>query len=253
MELGRFGDGVLVGLGRHELGQAEVQDLHPTVAGDHDVLGLEVAVDDARVVGLGQPARRLRRELQGAPRHQRAFAQELAQRLSLHQLHRDVADAVRGADLVDRHDVGVVEGRGRARLLLEARQPVRIPGGRAAEHLDRDRAPEREVAGTVDVAHAARTELLGDLVVPEAPPPDEVDGRWLAHATPVKSLDGFSGLNSLTEQHSTPRPRHRQIASSSKPRAARYFLTVRFSQTSTQFSVVALKLPTTRSTSPSPS
>src|SRR5439155_3125492 len=59
-----------------------------------------------------------------------------------------------------------------------------------------------KVAGAVHLPHAARAQLLGDLVVPEPPLTDEVEGRWLAHAPPVE----FSRRN----QHTTLRPRHRQ-------------------------------------------
>ena len=40
---------------RRRLGDAEVGDLHPTVGGDHDVLGLEVAVHDAVRLGVREP------------------------------------------------------------------------------------------------------------------------------------------------------------------------------------------------------
>jgi hypothetical protein len=42
----------------HELREAEVQHLHATVVTDHDVGGLEVAVDDPRGVGGGERVRR---------------------------------------------------------------------------------------------------------------------------------------------------------------------------------------------------
>ena len=47
------GRGVL-GVGADRLGQAEVGDLDPAVVGDQDVLGLDVAVDQAGAVGGGQ-------------------------------------------------------------------------------------------------------------------------------------------------------------------------------------------------------
>ena len=59
-----------------------------------------------------------------------------------------------GAEVEDREDVGVVERRGRARFLLEARQPLGV--GDARRHdLDRDVAAKPRVAGAVDLAHAA--------------------------------------------------------------------------------------------------
>ena len=48
--------------GLRQLGQAEVEDLDAPVPGDEQVLGLQVAVDDALVVGGGEPAGDLRGE-----------------------------------------------------------------------------------------------------------------------------------------------------------------------------------------------
>ena len=39
--------------GRCQFGQAKIEDLHPALAGHHDVLQLQVAVDDALVVRCG--------------------------------------------------------------------------------------------------------------------------------------------------------------------------------------------------------
>ena len=57
-------------------------------------------------------------------------ASSLAQRLALDQLHRDVRERVGGADLVNGHDVRVVQGRGRAGFLLEAPHACRDPARR---------------------------------------------------------------------------------------------------------------------------
>ena len=46
------------------LGQAEVEDLHPPVGGEEQVLGLEVAVDDALGVRGGEAASHLGRDLE---------------------------------------------------------------------------------------------------------------------------------------------------------------------------------------------
>jgi hypothetical protein len=94
------GLGQAAGVGQ-ELGDAEVEELHP-LAGDHlgirdqeDVVGLEVAVDDAGAMGGAQRGRDL-------PRHHQRRVQGQAsdpgqpgrQRLALEQLHHDVGRAV---------------------------------------------------------------------------------------------------------------------------------------------------------------
>ena len=72
--------------------------------------------------------------------------------------------AVLDPDIVHRGDVGVVERRSRARLLLEARQPLRVAGEFARQHLDRHLAPEPSVLGQPHFAHASGPELLENLV-----------------------------------------------------------------------------------------
>ena len=103
-----------------QLGEAEVEDLEVAVARQHQVLGLQVAVDDAVGVGAREGARRLRGEVEELAERQRLVRERLAQRAALHQLHRDVEGALLVADVEHRHDVRVVERRGGARLALEA-------------------------------------------------------------------------------------------------------------------------------------
>ena len=67
-----FRDGAVAAVGAVllplvDLGEAEVQDLGEAVAGDHDVLGLEVAVHDARLVRPRESVGELRRERDRAP------------------------------------------------------------------------------------------------------------------------------------------------------------------------------------------
>ncbi len=59
---------------------------------------------------------------------QRPAAQPLAQRLALEQLGDHVRHAVLHADVVDDEQVGVVEGAGGARLLVEAPQRLGVAG-----------------------------------------------------------------------------------------------------------------------------
>jgi hypothetical protein len=67
----------------------------------------------------------------------------------------------------------VADGARGARLLLEARGEVEVAGQLAEQHLHRDLAAERQVAGHVDHAHAATGELADDLELAV----EEVAGR----------------------------------------------------------------------------
>ncbi len=147
-----------------ELGEAEVEDLDVPVLRDHDVLGLQVPVDDARAVRLGEALGDLRGEVEELARRNGLRGDELAQRAPLDQLHRDVRRFAGCADVVDRQDVRVVQRRGRPRLLLEAPPPLGIRGALGGQDLDRDVAAEPLVPRAVDLAHPSRAERREDLV-----------------------------------------------------------------------------------------
>jgi hypothetical protein len=98
---------------------------------------------------------------------QRACGEELAKRVSFDALHGDPRDAVRRPDVVDRHDVRVVQRGGRAGLFLEALEPFLVRSERGRKDLDRDVAPEPGVPRAIDLSHAARAERREDLVRPE--------------------------------------------------------------------------------------
>ena len=93
----------------------------------------------------------------------------LRERLPLEQLHRDEVLALVLVDRVDGADAGVVEGRGRAGLALEALERVGVLGQLGGQELERDVPAELRVLGLVDDAHAAAAELRRDAVVGDRP------------------------------------------------------------------------------------
>ena len=153
-----------------QLGQAEVQDLHVAVAGDEDVLGLHVAVDDAALVRRGEPARDLDRVLDGLAWREPAGADLPPQRVALEQLRDDVGNPLVRAHVVDGEHVRVIERAYGLRFLLEAAQALRVGRCRLGEDLDGDFSPEPRVPGAVDLAHAAGPERPADLVGAETIP-----------------------------------------------------------------------------------
>ena len=157
---GRRGRGGAPFLGDPEVHQP---DLAARVA--HDVGRLQVAVDDAHVVDRAQAVRELQRRREGLlDRQPAALAQDLAQVDALHVLHRDVAQALVLAVLVDAADVLVADAPGQLDLGLEAPGDLGIARDLRPQHLDRDVLVEQPVVGAVDDAHAALAELLLDLV-----------------------------------------------------------------------------------------
>ena len=137
------------------------------VAGEEDVLRLEVAMDDAALVRRGQPARELRAEVERAARRDGPFANPRAQRLAFQQLGDDVALLAFDADVVDGQNVGMVEHPRRPRLLLEPSQRLGVVDQRARQHLDRHVALQPRVLRTVDLAHPARPDRRNDFVMTE--------------------------------------------------------------------------------------
>ena len=55
-----------------------------------------------------------------------AFGQAVSQRLTFQVLHDQVVDAILVADVVQRADVGMVQGRNRARFPVEALPGLRV-------------------------------------------------------------------------------------------------------------------------------
>ena len=112
----------------HVSGEAEVEDFHATVAGDEEVLRLQVAVDDPLLVGGGQRPRDLRAVVHGLAGRQRAVCELHPQRLAVEQLGDGVCHAVRSAEVEDGQDLGMRERGHRLGLALEARQGIRVQG-----------------------------------------------------------------------------------------------------------------------------
>jgi hypothetical protein len=130
------------------------------------------------VSGRSEPVRRSRREkfsrlktrdgdLEQPSLPEGAGLQQLAQGLALDQLHDDERAAGPPPDLVDGDDVGVVEGRGRTRLVLEAGEASSIGRYLGRELLDGDVPSELRIARAVDLAHAAGPEEADDLIPAE--------------------------------------------------------------------------------------
>ena len=90
-----------------ELGQPEVEHLDPTLRRHGDVVGLQVAVDDALLVRLVQRLGDLRRDRDRLGDGNRSFLNPLAQRHAAHELHHQEVDALLGVEVVDHPDVGM--------------------------------------------------------------------------------------------------------------------------------------------------
>ena len=95
---------------------------------------------------------------------ERSVRQDLPQRLSIDELHRDVVDRAFLTYIVNSNNVGVIERRGGAGLLFEAPQTISIRGQIFRKYLDRDVSPELGVACPIDFAHATGSDGVEDFV-----------------------------------------------------------------------------------------
>jgi len=106
--------------------------------------------DDALGVRGAERDRDLPREGEGGAPRQRGAPAPCAQRLAPQQLHDDEGGAGRGpAEVVDLDDARVLDHDGRARLVEEPRDGVRLGRQLGLQHLHRGEAAEQRVLGCV--------------------------------------------------------------------------------------------------------
>ena len=123
----------------------------------HDVVGLEIAVNDpVRVRGADAVEDLIEPFRHDCRRHRVVPIERRTQREAVEPLHDEIrAFTLERSDVVHGDDVRMIQLRGGARFAPEAAQR-RLMAERAAEqHLDRHRSIEPQVARLVDRAHPA--------------------------------------------------------------------------------------------------
>ena len=162
----------LHGLRAADLGDAEIEDLRDldrvavVLGGDQeDVLRLEIAVHDAGPVGRRERRADLANDRERVLELQRSGAQPLRERLALEVLEQHARGAIRERqEVIDAHDVRMIELRRDLRLALEASEDLVVDEIRM-QHLDRDLlAGESVVAREEHRPHAAATDQGFDRV-----------------------------------------------------------------------------------------
>ena len=160
---GQRGEGAVRAGRRHRFRQPEVEQLHAGLR-QHDVAGLQVAVNDPLAVRLVERVGDLRAVAQHLLGRQRPLGQARGERLAFEKLHDQVVDLALAADVVQSADVRVGQRRDRLRLALEAFAQLRVVRERRRQDLDRDRAPEARVPRLVDLSHPPGADGRLDLV-----------------------------------------------------------------------------------------
>ena len=152
------------GLERLDVPGSEVEQLHLAARREPDVGGLQVEVQHAFAVRVGQALAHLAPDVEDAlDRQQRTAAHHLRQAHARHELGRDPGAAVVLPHSENRRDVRVAQGARRLRVALHAPdRPDRVAGGRGVE-LDRHRAVVIGVPRHVGDAARAAAELAAHL------------------------------------------------------------------------------------------
>ena len=118
-----------------------------------------VLVDDLGLVCVVDGLRGRLEDLDGL-HHRYRLADASRQRATVGQLHSDVRDVIMQAEVEHRQDVGVLEAGYLDGFAAEALISLAVGG---VEHLERHVALQRQLAGAVDRAHGALTDLVDNL------------------------------------------------------------------------------------------
>ena len=146
-------------------GQSEIHPHRLAVGAHHDVARLEVAVDRAALVQGVEGQSEFAHQGGGPSRRPRTVrGHQFDQGDALDIGHDEEGDAAGLADVVDRAQVGMLDGGGETGLALEALAHGGVLVAGAVRHLEGDVAAEVGVFGQVDGAHPAGAEFPEDAV-----------------------------------------------------------------------------------------
>jgi hypothetical protein len=93
------------------------------------------------------------------------FAEDFVERLATDELHGVVAEVALLADIEDRHNVGVVQLGGGARLAVEAGKQLGILSRRAKQDFQGHAPAQRFLLRLIDHTHPAATNFAENTVI----------------------------------------------------------------------------------------
>ena len=179
---------------------------HLVAMREEDVVGLEVAVNDARGVGGLERRRDSVRDLERASHRQSLQPVDLVrERRPFEVLEHDVRHLVAREPHVRRlDDVGVTERADGTSFVHEALDHVGVGRELRMQDLDREPALDEHVLGEIDRPHSTGSDLSDDPVAPldhvsrledrisgqcTDPHPDAIKTQWAARNNPRSPLD----------------------------------------------------------------
>ena len=198
-----------LGIGRQP-GDPEVCDHRTAVAGEEDVAGLHVPMDDPADMRDRErtgdvepdPSRLARREPSDA-------AEPRGEILAFDQLHHQERLAIIGSRLEAADDVGMAQDGRREGLAPEPHRDVGVLDDLVAEQLDGDGAVEPDVDRPMDGGHPTDADQLRQPVATRDQPPDVRGGSGgvarLAHAATIAEVQRigvkWSGRRGSNSRH----------------------------------------------------
>ncbi len=142
------------------LGNAEIGDLHPPLFVEEDVLGFDVAMDDAFVVRELERFADLRDDRQGLLGRKPAGALDLPQVPAVHKFHHQVVQGAGLPKIMHRDDVRVVQAGQGAGFAVEPFGKASVARCGRRQNLQRDQPIQGRLARLIDSPHAALADEL---------------------------------------------------------------------------------------------
>jgi hypothetical protein len=136
--------------------QSEINDLQNSFIGDEEVGWLDIPVDDAASVRIGEARRGLNRELNSLCTRDIGAASLPFQSLTFEERHRQEGVALGFINFIQRADVDVIERGGGAGFPNETRLPFGFGQRPSGQELEGDPPLQPLVFGFIDDAHFTR-------------------------------------------------------------------------------------------------
>ena len=167
--------------------EPEVEEFRAAAAGQEDVRGFQIAMNDAVPMRVGQGVGDFDGDADQLARRQRAALQTLGERLSFQVLHHQVGLRRLEPGVVQRTDVGMAERRDGARFGGKARARLFPFVAAPRDDLQGDQPIEPRIARAIHIAHAAAADLLQHEIGTEVCRPTGAASLILAAARPRPS------------------------------------------------------------------
>jgi hypothetical protein len=137
------------------LGKSEIYQLDRAIGSHQNVARLQIAVDDTGLMRGTQCGGNLRRVTQSVAQRECLMPNHLGQGLGLDVLHHDAVRAIAFGNVVNLHDIRMVQRRRSARFPSEAAFAVWIARLGSRKNFDCNEPIEARVAGFPNFAHAS--------------------------------------------------------------------------------------------------